>query len=171
MGKYFSSIICSSVCIIIGCVSYDKPVIYHKNFQPGSHPLLRFDGWYIAESKNNVSKPIFLYSNGSAWFAEQPIQLETADELIKAGIAHSWGNFQINADTILVERFHQEEKTGNFNRIIMKGIVGDDQIHWIERTFHKDNPEKVNYVVTFQPRTYKPDSTKNWTRTHPTYNK
>ncbi|HET6992139.1 MAG TPA: hypothetical protein VFJ43_12480, partial [Bacteroidia bacterium] len=58
------------------CTSYDNALLYHKNFVPGMNPLLRFDGYYTEESKDNIEsdatkdrylKPIFFYQNGSVF--------------------------------------------------------------------------------------------------------
>lgn len=162
-----------SVFLFYACVSYDKPLIYHKNFQPGTHPLLRFDGYYTTTSTyllNGKIRLVFFYRDGSVWFAEQDIPAANVDVIYSSATVHSWGNFQIKADTILLERFVQEANTGNFNRVILKGIVKTESIQWVQRTYHKSNPDSVNYDMIFQPHGRKPDSTQNWTRTRRQYN-
>jgi hypothetical protein len=66
------------ILLIVTCTTYDNALIYHKNFKPGVHPLLRFDGYYSdtlgpksnphsAMETGDAIKPVFLYSNGSAF--------------------------------------------------------------------------------------------------------
>jgi hypothetical protein len=154
-----------------GCVSYDSPELYKKNFQPGTHALLRFDGWYLQPSSQSGSvKPIFFYSNGSVYFAEAPFPA-SINALQMITQPHSWGNFRIDGDTILLERFYKAETSDNYNRILMKGIVERDNIHWIFREAHREDPEALNYDTKFEQHAVKPDSTKNWTRTYPPFNK
>lgn len=161
------------ICAGIACVSYDAPQIYHKNFRPGTHPLLRFDGWYTPVTNvPGMIKPVFFYRDGSVWFGEQAFSSTDNDVAIGSGtIAHSWGNYQIIADTILLERFYKAETSDNYNRIILKGIIQTDNIHWILRTADRENPDTVNYDMKFEEHKVKPDSTRNWTRTRPQFNK
>lgn len=158
---------------IISCVSYDAPLIYHKNFQPGTHPLLRFDGYYSTESPTGKIRPVFFYRDGSVWFAEadiDPVSLDAQVLSDHTNARHSWGNFKIDADTIYIERFVQETTTGNFNRIILKGTMCENKIHWIQRTYHRSAPDSVDYGIYFHEHLTKPDSTQNWTRTKKKYN-
>lgn len=162
----------TALCILLaGCVSYDAPHLYKKNFVPGTHELLRFDGWYLQpSSKSGFIKPVFLYSNGSVWFGEAPFSASTADAQI-ATQPHSWGNYRIAGDTILIERFYKAETSDNYNRILMKGVVQRDNIHWVYREAHREDPEVLNYDTPFEQHAVKPDSTKNWTRTYPPFNR
>lgn len=159
---------------ILGCVSYDQPQIYHKNFQPGTHPLLRFDGYYTSTFEAKMTeraKPLYFYRDGSVWCGESLIHMNSVDSLIRKGTPHSWGNYKIDEDTITVERFFQEENTGNYNRIILRGVIQKDNIHWLTRRFHDGKGDSVNYDMKFIPHSFKPDSTLNWTRTRKQFNK
>ncbi len=154
-------------------VTYDLPVMYKKNYVPGTHDLLRFDGYYTQEL-NDFKKPFYLYRDGSVWFAEVMIMKATSDDVISKGdraIQYSWGNYKIDGDTIYIERFNKQENTNNYRRITLKGIVQTDAIHWILREENRINPVVVNYDTKFQVTTSKPDSTGNWTRTREQYNK
>lgn len=156
------------------CISYDAPVIYHKNFQPGTNDSLRFDGYYTADWDMKMTervKPIYFYSNGSVWFGEELCYASVVNESVKKGLAHSWGNYKIDGDTIRIERFHKAANSDNYNRITLKGVIMKDKIHFMEREEDRQNPVKTGYTVSFYADSYKPDSTENWTRTRPQYNK
>jgi len=154
-------------------VTYDLPVMYKKNYVPGTHALLRFDGYY-SQDLSDFKKPLYLYRDGSVWFAEVMIMQATSDEIIAKGdraIQYSWGNYKVDGDTIYIERFNRQENTNNYRRITLKGIIKTDAILWIQREENRQNPVKVNYETTFHATTSKPDSSGNWTRTRPQYNK
>jgi hypothetical protein len=155
--------------LLCACVSYDMPVIYHKNFSPGVNDKIRFDGCYVQTLQGKNVKPVFLYRDGSACVAETPVDSNLVS--VPDAALYSWGNYKVNSDTILVERFYKEEAGSNFNRIIMRGVIGKDRIDWNLRTFHRDHPDTVNYSSRFIRTNTKPDSTKNWTRTKELYNK
>jgi len=149
------------------------PVVYKKNYVPGTNTMLNFDGYY-SESRENQLKPVFFYRDGSVWFAETFTVYSLAQiELNKndPSIAHSWGNYKIEADTIYVERFHLSENTNNYRRIILKGVLQVNAIRWIQREENRQNPVKVDYYSTFTAHSPKPDSSGNWTRTREQYNK
>lgn len=158
-----------SFVLISSCVSYDMPVIYHKNFSPGTNDKLRFDGCYIQRMQGKNVKPVFLYANGSACVAETQIDSNLVS--VPDAAVYSWGNYKVNADTIIVERFYKEEAGSNFNRILMRGVIGKDRIDWNLRTFHRSKPDTVSYTSHFKYAYAKPDSTKNWTRTREQYNR
>ena len=164
-----------AIILFATCETYDSAIIYHKGFQPGTHSLLRFDGFYsdsalAASNEFNVPseqvKPVFFYSNGSA-FATNNFTWLTGMQAAK--LAGSWGNYQIEADTILLERFQKIEN--NYVRIILRGTISKDQIHWTARKYHREKFKPVNYSIYFRPFTTKPDSTQNFTRTLEIYNR
>lgn len=163
-------------CVLfIACsVTYDMPVIYKKNFQPGTHDSLRFDGYYTSEWDMQMTervKPIFLYRDGSVWFGEELMHYDVAQETIKKGTSFSWGNYKIDGDTIYIERFNLDKSTNNYRRVIIKGIVLSKQIKWIQREENRQNPVATAYKTNFMASTFKPDSSANWTRTRAQYNK
>lgn len=170
-------LVCISTLLVfvVACaVTYDMPVMYKKNYVPGTHDSLRFDGYYTSKWDMNMTervKPIYLYRNGSVWFGEEKILIDTAEEMIRKGVAHSWGNFLVNADTIFIERFLKDESVNNYRRIALKGVIHSGSIHWIQREENRENPATTAYSTIFITSTYKPDSTGNWTRTRPQYNK
>lgn len=171
--RFYLSFLLVSSSIFWSCVSYDAPVIYHKNFQPGTHDSLRFDGYYYLGNERGYA-PMFLYRDGSVWYGEKRYQLNFLEtELAKKNpsIPHSWGNYKIDNDTILVERFKKIESANNFRRISIKGIIRGGMINWILYEENRLNPDTVNYNSIFKAFSPKPDSTLNWTRTHPPYNK
>jgi hypothetical protein len=168
-----SVIICIAFLFGACSVTYDLPVMYKKNYVPGTNILLRFDGYYTSGIEG-TEKPLFLYRDGSVWFGETYVTQSVAEiELAKKepNLAHSWGNYKVDGDTILIERFNRQETTNNYRRIILKGIIQMDAIHWVSREENRLNPVVVNYDTKFHATTSKPDSTGNWTRTRAQYNK
>lgn len=173
MRKLFAVSVIVAMCAA-ACISYDQPVIYHKNFQPGTHTLLRCDGYYTPEWDMNMTervKPVYFYSNGSVWFGEELCQYNVVNESVKKGLAHSWGNYKIAGDTIYIERFQKKENSDNYNRVTLKGVISTDNIKWVQREEDRMNPVAVSYTTIFKANSYKPDSTQNWTRTRVQYNK
>lgn len=172
----FTRIMLVVVCVqFVACATtYDMPVMYKKNYVPGTHDSLRFDGYYTSKWDMEMTErviPIYLYRNGSVWFGEQKILIDSAEQMIQKGVSHSWGNFQIKADTIFIERFLKEEAVNNYRRITLKGIIHSESILWIQREVNRQNPVAAGYTTIFMPGSFKPDSTGNWTRTRPQYNK
>jgi hypothetical protein len=145
------------------------PVIYHKNYSPGTNDKLRFDGCYLQRMQSTNVKPLYLYKNGSACFAENQVDSNLIG--LSNAILYSWGNYKVIADTIFVERFYKEDAGNNFNRIIMRGVISENRIDWNLRTFHRSKPDTVSYTSRFKAATFKPDSTQNWTRTREQYNR
>jgi hypothetical protein len=162
------------------CETYDNAIIYHRNFQPGKNSLLRFDGFYsdstpAGSNEFNVPtellKPIFFYSDGSAFATNNYNWLEGMDGIIKTNrLVGSWGNYLISGDTIQLEKF-QLLDNNNHERITMKGIISKDQIRWMTRKDKNKKTDSVNYSIYFRAYSTKPDSTKNFTRTMGKYNK
>jgi hypothetical protein len=178
--KLFRVLIIFSVLIFfVTCETYDASLIYHKNFEPGTHSLLRLDGYYsdsipgLSEQngiKTKLVKPVFLYSNGSAFATNNNTSETDLPTLVKTNrLFGSWGNYLVSADTILFERFQKIEN--NYVRIILRGIISKDQIHWTARKYHREKFKPVDYSIFYHPFSAKPDSTQNFTRTLEIYNK
>jgi hypothetical protein len=171
----FSGLPLLVLCVLfVACATtYDMPLMYKKNYVPGTNEKLRFDGYYYSGTERGWT-PMFLYRDGSVWFGEMRYTLNLLDvELAKKNpsVPHSWGNYKIDNDTILVERFKRIESSNNYRRITLKGIIRTDLINWILYEENRMNPDTVNYNSAFHPFSPKPDSTENWTRTRPQYNK
>lgn len=168
-----------AVFFFVTCTTFDNAIIYHKNFVPGTHPLLRFDGYYTdsipnysdpAGLKTKIVKPVFFYADGSAFYTNANTNEPELEGLVKTSrLFGAWGNYLVDADTILVERFQKIEN--NFVRIILRGVISKDKIHWTSRKYHREKFKPVDYSVYFQPLSQKPDSTKNFTRTLEIYNR
>lgn len=162
--------------LIVTCTTYDSAIIYHKNFKPGSHTLLRFDGYYddttaLRGNKELASsiKPIFFYSEGSVFSTDNSIEKSTLETLIKTHrLFGSWGNYLITGDSIQLEKFQHIKN--NYVRIILKGVISEKQIHWTSRKDHNEAFKPVDYSVYFQPFKFKPDSLRNFIRTKEKYN-
>lgn len=172
------------ILIVAACSTYDSALIYHKDFHPGNHPLLRFSGYYSDSIRLRIAngtmekqiRPVFFYSDGSAYAADNYItedKFTTAANLYGPGMTKivegSWGNYKIEADTVILEKFQKIES--NYVRIIQKGVVSASSIHWFTRKYHREDYKPVDYSVFFTPYKSKPDSTKNFTRTLKIYNK
>ncbi len=159
-----------SISLVACSVTYDVPLMYKKNYVPGTHALLRFDGYYLQPASANMVKPIYFYRDGSAFVYEIGW-----DSTATSGIPHttpaSWGNYKIDGDTIVLERFNFEQNTNNYRRITLKGVVLNNSIKWILREQNRQNPDVLNYETKFRAANEKPDSSGNWTRTRPQYNK
>ena len=180
--KYFLPVFL--ILSIIACTTYDSALIYHKDFHPGNHPLLKFNGYYsdtvrMRDAYGTLEKqvrPVFFYANGSAYAADNYIsegKFTSAVNLYGAGMTKivegSWGNYLVSADTIILEKFQLIEN--NYVRIIQKGVISQNSIHWFTRKYHREDYKPVDYSATFAPCSSKPDSTKNFTRTLQIYNK
>lgn len=166
--------------LIVACTTYDSAIIYHKNFRPGSHPLLRFNGYYadtvrIAKNQSPYSdlptahsvKPVFFYADGSCFSANKYEAVFTVNN--STTLDGSWGNYLIKGDTIRVEKFQMVKS--NYRRIILKGVITTDKIHWLTRQEHNEAEKPVDYSIDFNPSKSKPDSLRNFTRTKEKYNK
>jgi hypothetical protein len=162
--------------LIVTCTTYDSAIIYHKNFRPGTHPLLRFDGYYDDTTSNiqkdaNIpsAKPVFFYSEGSSFSTDNHVATSTLPQLIKTNrLFGSWGNYLIKGDSITLEKF--QDIKSNYTRIILKGIISEKQIHWTSRSEHNESYKPVDYSIYFHPYSSKPDSLRNFIRTKEKYN-
>jgi hypothetical protein len=162
--------------LIVTCTTYDSAIIYHKNFKPGTHALLRFDGYYDDTTVNSQKdeyapsvKPVFFYSEGSSFSTNNRVAASTLPQLIKTNrLFGSWGNYLVKGDSITLEKFQLIKS--NYVRIILKGFISEKQIHWTSRKEHNETFKPVNYSIYFQPFSSKPDSLRNFTRTKEKYN-
>jgi hypothetical protein len=155
--------------LLITCQGYDPPFIYHKNFSPGTHPGLRFNGYYaepfyaITEpAATEIVKPVYFYAEGSAFSANRAVSISQLNDSLQGW----WGNYKILGDTILYERYQENRGTANYERVILKGIICTDTtgIRWVARKERNRAYEKIDYRMKFYPSAFKPDSTQNWTR-------
>jgi hypothetical protein len=142
------------------------------------NPLLRFDGFYAdsAFASNAtypggaVGYPVFLYSNGSAFCGKGVFDLnEMSSKPFIDKMLGGWGNYLIGHDTITIEKF--EPIQNEYKRVIIKGIISKDQITWFSRKERRYAEQPLTYSVHFHESSVKPDSTKNFTRIWPKYNK
>ncbi|HLG38264.1 MAG TPA: hypothetical protein VI461_01310 [Chitinophagaceae bacterium] len=171
---------CSTIAILIlTCTTYDKNLIYHRNFHPGKHALLRFDGYYAdsnitipGKGVHPLVRPVFFYANGSAYSFIQYIDFKNyeADPKDKS-LAGAWGNYKISGDTIKLERFDHNESQSNYDRIILWGLVAEKEIRWIKRKFKNESEKVIDYKIRFRQYSIKPDSTENWTRKRKSWHK
>lgn len=163
------------VLLLVTCTTYDNAIIYHKNFRPGNHPLLRFDGYYsdtlgpkpASKLVENPVKPVYFYADGSAFSTDNYVAYY---EMLNAKtLKGSWGNYLIKGDSIQLEKF---QLTGsNYVRIILRGVISTGKIHWTGRKEHEESFKPVDYSVFYQVYSTKPDSLRNFTRTKGKYNK
>jgi hypothetical protein len=167
------------VLLLVTCTTYDSAIIYHKNFRPGYHPLLRFSGYYadsvrIIKSQYPYSdlptthavKPVFFYSDGSCFSCDKYEAVFTVNN--STSLQGSWGNYLIKGDTIRIEKFQLVKS--NYRRIILKGVISADKIHWVTRQEHNEAAKPVDYSIDFNESKSKPDSLRNFIRTKEKYN-
>lgn len=174
MRKIFLFLSSAFILSVAACLTtYDSAIIYHKNFNSGSHPFLRFDGYYRdslgAKGAIEMWKPVFLYQNGSAFSCDNYIAFNDLENNLKnKTLKGSWGNYLMTADTIQLEKFQLIKS--NYTRIILRGVISEGKIHWTSRKDHNESFKPVDYTVTFHTYPLKPDSTKNFIRTKEKYN-
>lgn len=165
--------------LLITCTTYDSAIIYHKNFRPGTHPLLRFNGYYDDTTRPAAmadvpylpppAKPVFFYAEGSCFSTDNNVIAPYLPELIRTNrLFGSWGNYLIKGDSITLEKF--QEINSNYTRIILKGVISENKIHWIRRSEHNESFKPVDYSIYFKPFPQKPDSLRNFIRTKRKYN-
>lgn len=170
MRKFLFGLFLLCTLFAIKCMTtYDTALVYHKNFHSGTHPLLRFNGYYSdtlgARDVADIRKPVFFYANGAVFSSDTYIP---TNELKNKSMKGSWGNYLITADTIQLEKF--QLINSNYTRIILKGIISKDQIHWTFRKDHNESFKPVDYTIRFESFSSKPDSSLNFIRTKEKYN-
>jgi hypothetical protein len=172
--KFFAPVF--FLLLLATCTTYDPALVYHKNFKSGYHPLLRFDGYYDdttsnpqKENSGPTAKPVFFYSEGSAFSTNTNTPVSQLTQLIKTDrLKGSWGNYLIKGDSITLEKFQLIKS--NYERIIMKGVVTEKRIHWTSRKEHNEAYMPVDYSIYFKKFSVKPDSLRNFTRVKEKYN-
>ncbi|MDQ3112233.1 MAG: hypothetical protein M3R17_20300 [Bacteroidota bacterium] len=174
--KFFAPILLLS--LLVTCTTYDSALVYHKNFNHGHHPLLRFNGYYDdTTANNNIDlfypgvKPVFFYSEGSSFSTDNSTVRGSAliQQIETNRLKGSWGNYLIKGDSITLEKFQLIKS--NYERIILKGIVSENKIRWTSRKDHNEVFKPVDYSIYFKPFSAKPDSLRNFIRTKEKYNK
>src|SRR5688572_15350676 len=105
--------------LLVTCTTYDSAIVYHKNFRPGTHPLLRFSGYYDDTARPPATvalpylpppaKPVFFYAEGSCFSTDNYVIAHNyVPELIRTNrLFGSWGNYLIKGDSITLEKFQE----------------------------------------------------------------
>jgi len=160
--------------------TYDKSLIYKKNYQPGKSSLLKFNGFYYdgyksiisSEGPSNFIYPIFFYNDGSVIFMgaiKDTFQLRKNISENPKAIWGYWGNYKISNDTISIETIGSYGGSFHHVRVIRIGVIKKDSICFFQKLDRKGNAEKLDEIIHFKNCEAKPDSTENWTRTKRKY--
>ncbi len=167
------------IILSISSCTYDKSLIYKKNYQPGKNSLLGLNGFYFNEIKStNTSEyprifihPIFFYADGSVIYMGA-----VENNLINKTIADNpkvwgyWGNYKISNDTIWVETIGSYGGSFHHVRFIKMGVIKKDTINFFQEIDRKGKTRELNEIIQFQNSSVKPDSTENWIRKKKKYN-
>jgi hypothetical protein len=168
------------VIILLSC-TYDRTLIYHKDYDPGKHSELRLNGFYSTtaeivteQGRRTFIQPVFFYNDGSVIFmGNHP---DTSDLRLRIStnpkaVWGRWGNYQISGDTIKIESLVSFQKRFHHTRYTQVGLVMSDGIHFLYHFDKKGNITADDYTVHFTNFNIKPDSTSNWIRTKRKFNR
>jgi hypothetical protein len=161
--------------------TYDKSLIYKKEYEVKTNSLLRFDGFYCYEQQIYTEKgftdfmyPIFFYKNGSVILmgpVKDAFQLRENISKNPKGVWGNWGNYQIFNDSIKVETIGSFGGSFHHVRNTKLGLIKKDSISFIKRIDRKSLINEINETVHFVNFNFKPDSTSNWVRKKKKYNR
>lgn len=153
--------------------SYDKSLIYKRNYHPGNNKLLQLSGYYYSGEKSIITEdgyqnfiyPIFFYADGSVLYMGA-----VKDSLLLNLISNHpnvwgyWGNYSISNDTISIETIASYGGSFHHKRYTRMGVIKKDTIYFFLQFDHKGQIEEDNQIITFKHANIKPDSTQNWIR-------
>ena len=154
--------------------TYDRTIIYHKNYKVGNSASLHLTGYYFytneivtANGKAQFFYPIFFYKDGSVIFMgahKDTLQLKKIilDNPSKAW--GYWGNYKISNDTIQIETISSYNRSFHHERKIRTGVVIDQSILFLSELDNKGNVTNADWSIKFANFNFKPDSTSNWIR-------
>ncbi len=161
--------------LILGC-AYDRALLYHEGYVLGESDKLRIDGFYDDPTvdlnnphySSTYVRSIFFYGDGSVFFMHLPT--DTADLRVRLNYDNDplgiWGNYTVFDDTIRIETIESYGGSRREQRSTMVGLVGNEQIHFIQKINRKGRITPLDYTITFYHYNIKPDSTNNWIRTN-----
>lgn len=162
--------------ILKNCISYDKAIIYHKNYYKGKNNQLLFNGFYQSEKEDyeNYLSPVYFYADGSVIYTgliKDTLELKKMLQLNPKSVWGFWGNYQISNDTITIETFPPNINTFRQERYLEKGVIKENKIIFYQSINRTGGIGKINETINFIKFKTKPDSTSNWIRTKRKYNK
>jgi len=159
--------------------TYDRTLIYKKDYEVGTNSDLYFDGFYNNKSTKVVDQnnteyiyPIFFYKDGSVIFMgaiKDTTQLRKLLYNPKA-IWGYWGNYKIKGDTVLIETIASYGGSFRHTRHMKKGLIHKGSISFTEEIPGDGIINKYNEPFPFVHFNIKPDSTENWIRKKKKYN-
>jgi hypothetical protein len=165
---------------LTSCLTYDKPLMYKRNYDQGKNQLLRFDGFYSDTITRKVFgrdyyytvDPVYFYSDGSVLIgstARDTNELRTRIEnKIQFG---QWGNYRVTGDSILIETFGVNGGSGRMERFFKAGIILNNRLFFGKEIDRKGEAMAINEDIRFVHSTAKPDSSQNWIRYKKKYNR
>ncbi len=173
--------ILSIVMSITDC-TYDKSLIYKKNYEVKSNSSLRHDGYYNAGYRKIFTNsgyvdfmyPIFFYKDGSVIFmgaTKDTNQLRKNISENPKGVWGYWGNYQISNDTIHIETIASYGGSFHHERNLKLGLIKRDSICFFQELDRNGSIKEMAETIHFIGFNIKPDSTENWIRYKRKYNK
>jgi len=179
MKNFVKTLIAVFILFSLSNCTYDKSLIYKKNYQAGENSLLKLNGFYYngyksissSEVPSNFIYPIFFYADGSIIFMGA-----VTDSLVNKYVSDNpkawgyWGNYKITHDTISIETIGSEGGSFNHARVIRMGLIKKDAICFFQKINRKGEVEKLDEIIQFKDCEVKPDSTENWIRKKRKYN-
>jgi hypothetical protein len=170
------------IVLTITHCTYDKSLIYKKNYEVNSNSSLRLDGYYNAGYRKIFTNtgyvdfmyPIFFYKDGSVIIMgaikDTSLLRKNITENPKA-IWGYWGNYQISNDTINIETIASYGGSFHHERHFKLGLIKKDSICFFQELDRNGSIKEMNETVQFSGFSIKPDSTENWIRYKRKYNK
>jgi hypothetical protein len=179
--QIFNYATCCIICLSINC-TYDKSLIYKKDYTPGTNSLFHFDGFYSTRDNHIITQygrenfllPLFFYRDGSVI---QMGNVKDTSQLSKMiyenpfGIWGYWGNYVISNDTIRIETIASKKQSFHHYRTTKYGVLKKDSITFFQLIDNKNNIKIINETIHFNSFHAKPDSSENWIRKKRKYNK
>jgi hypothetical protein len=162
------------------CISYDKTLIYKRDYYYGKNSLLRFDGFYSDTINRKIYggegyysiNPIYFYSDGSVLIASTMKDTGQLKSLLANKIQFgSWGNYKIDRDSITIETLGGNAGTWRMERYFKKGVILKNRIIFNTEIDRKEKSKPINEDIYFVSFPAKPDSSLNWIRHKKKYNK
>lgn len=157
--------------------TYDRTLIYRKDYTAGFNKLLRHDGFYFSTQKVGAEEfiyPVFFYEDGSVILmgaVKDTAQLRKVINQNPTGVWGYWGNYQVNKDTISIETIASGGESFHHERRIKMGWIKDDSIYFFKDIDRKGKIEQDSEFVSFVPFKAKPDSSANWIRKKKKFNR
>ena len=163
-------------------VKYPSLDLYKKDYSPGDHEELNFNGYYdhsvVIYNRTNYGKkiidpvqPLFFFSDGSVCYDFMGSEKDSLFTYLNKPekMSLTWGNYKVIEDTIIIEslQWSQGYIFMKYKKLVEKGIIYQDSIYVFEIQGANYINKRTLYFSRFDR---KPDSTLNWIRKTEYYN-